>query len=68
MVMDEEASKIAEFLGVRTKGIRFILLNSVTDGLIDKGESIAIFLQMLEGGFWLAPYTALEFEKMLLRM
>ena len=34
----------------------------------DKGESLAIFQQMLEDGFWLAPDTAVEFEKMLFLM
>jgi len=45
-VMDEEASTIAKFPGVRTKGVLFILLKSVKDGLPDKGESSAIFKQM----------------------
>lgn len=49
--MDGEASIIAEFPGVRTKGVLFILLSSVKDGLLDKGESPAIFQQMLEDGF-----------------
>ncbi|NOR46827.1 MAG: hypothetical protein GQ533_02100 [Methanosarcinaceae archaeon] len=44
--MDEEASTIAEFPGVRTKGVLFILLKSVKDGLLDNGESLAIFQQM----------------------
>ena len=66
--MDEEASTIAEFPGVRTKGILFILLKSVKDGLLGKGESLAIFQQMLEDGFWLAPDTAVEFERMILLM
>lgn len=66
--MDGEASTIAEFPGVRTKGILFILLKSVKDGLLGKGESLAIFQQMLEDGFWLAPDTAVEFERMLLLM
>jgi len=68
LINDEEASTIAEFLGVRTKGVLFILLKSVKDGLLDKGESLAIFQQMLEDGFWLAPDTAVEFEKMLFLM
>ena len=38
------------------------------DGLPDKGESPAIFKQMLEDGFWLAPDAAVEFEKRLLLM
>ncbi len=66
--MDEEASTIAEFPGVRTKGVLFILLRSVKDGLLDKGESPAIFKQMPEDGFWLAPDTAVEFEKMFFLM
>ena len=68
MVMDGEASTIAEFFCVRTKGILFILLTSVKDGLLYKSESYAIIQQMQEYGFWLAPGTAVEFEKMLLRM
>jgi len=66
--MDEEASTFAEFPGVRTKGVQFILLKSVKDGLLGKGESLAIFQQMLEDGFWLAPDTAVEFERMILLM
>ena len=66
--MDGEASTIAEFPGVRTKGILFILLKSVKDGLLGKGESLAIFQQMLEDGFWLAPDTAVEFERILFLM
>ena len=66
--MDGKASTIAEFLCVRTKGILFILLKSVKDGWLDKGESHTIFQQMPEDDFWLAPGTAVEFKKMLLRM
>ena len=66
--MDREASTIEEFIGVRTKSIRFILLKSLKDGLRNKGESLAIFQQMPEDGFWLAPDLVVEFEKMLLMM
>ena len=51
MVMDGKASTIAEFLCVRTKGILFILLKSVKDGWLDKGESHTIFQQMPEDDF-----------------
>ena len=54
-----------EFLGVKTKGVLFILLKSVKVGRLKKNELLAIFQQMLEDGFWLAPTTAVEFEKML---
>ena len=33
--MDEGASTIVEFIGVGTKSIRFILLKSLKDGLLD---------------------------------
>ncbi len=66
--MDGEASTIEEFICVRTKSIRFILLKSLKDGLRNKGESLAIFQQMPEDGFWLAPDSVVEFEKMLLMM
>jgi hypothetical protein len=38
------------------------------NGLLDKGESLAIFQQMPEDGSWLAPDRAVELEKMLLLM
>ena len=68
LINDEEASTIAEFLGVKTKGVLFILLKSVKLGLLKKNESLAIFQQMLEDGFWLAPTTAVEFEKILFEL
>ena len=66
--MDEGDSTIAEFIGVGTKSIRFILLKSLKDGLLDKGESLVIIQQMPKYGFWQAPDTAVKFEKMLLWM
>ncbi|KAF5422670.1 MAG: putative nucleic acid-binding protein, contains PIN domain [Candidatus Methanocomedens sp.] len=68
LINDEEASTIAEFLCVKTKGVLFILLKSVKLGLLKKNESLAIFQQMLEDGFWLAPTTAVEFEKILFEL
>ena len=68
LINDEEASTIAEFLGVKTKGVLFVLLKSVKLGLLEKNESLAIFQQMLEDGFWLAPTTAVEFEKILFEL
>ena len=68
LINDEEASTIAEFLCVKTKGVLFILLKSVKLGLLKKNESLAIFQQMLEDGFWLAPTTAVEVEKILFEL
>ncbi|MDF1532554.1 MAG: hypothetical protein SCH39_02735 [Methanosarcinales archaeon] len=68
LINDEEASTIAEFPGVKTKGVLFVLLKSVKLGLLEKNESLAIFQQMLEDGFWLAPNTAVEFEKILFEL
>ncbi|KAF5411425.1 MAG: hypothetical protein C5S43_03410 [Candidatus Methanocomedens sp.] len=68
LINDEEASTIADFLGVKTKGVLFVLLKSVKLGLLEKNESLAIFQQMLEDGFWLAPTTAVEFEKILFEL
>ena len=62
--MDEGDSTIAEFIGVRNKSIHFILLKSFKDVLLDKGESLAIFQQMPEDGFWQAPDTSVDVEKM----
>ena len=68
LINDEEALTIAEFLGVKTKSVLFVLLKSVKLGLLEKNESLAIFQQMLEDGFWLAPTTAVEFEKILFEL
>lgn len=68
LINDEEASTVAELLGVKTKGVLFVLLRSVKLGLLKKNESLVIFEQMLEDGFWLAPTTAVEFEKILFEM
>ncbi len=62
--MDEGDSTIAEFISVRNKSIRFILIKSLKDVLLDKGESLAIFQQMPEDSFWQAPDTSVEVEKM----
>jgi hypothetical protein len=48
--------------------VKHWLWNSPIPALLNKGESLAIFQQMLEDGFWLAPDTVVEFEKMLLLM
>ena len=65
LINDEEAATIANILGVKTKGVLFILLKSVKLGLLDKNLTFTIFQQMLEDGFWLAPTTAVEFERIL---
>lgn len=68
LINDEEAATIANLLGVKTKGVLFILLKSVKLGLLNKNETLTIFQQMLEDGFWLAPTTAVEFEKILFEL
>lgn len=68
LINDEEASTIAEFLDVGTKGVLYILLKAVKPGLLGREESLAIFQQMLEDGVWIAPDTAVEFEKMLFQL
>ena len=68
LINDDEAATIANLLGVKTKGVLFILLKSVKLGLLNKNETLTIFQQMLEDGFWLAPTTAVEFEKILFEL
>jgi predicted nucleic acid-binding protein len=68
LINDEEASTIAEFLGVGTKGVLYILLKAVKPGLLGREESLAIFQQMLDDGFWIAPDTAAGFEKVLFQL
>lgn len=68
LINDEEAATIANLLGVKTKGVLFILLKSVKLGLLDKNLTLTIFQQMLEDGFWLAPTTAVEFERILFEL
>lgn len=65
LINDEEAATIADFLGVKTKGVLFILLKATKLGLLDKNKTLVTFQQMLEDGFWLAPTTAVEFERIL---
>ncbi|HJH29822.1 MAG TPA: DUF3368 domain-containing protein [Methanosarcinaceae archaeon] len=68
LINDEEAATIANVLGLKTKGVLFILLKSVKLGLLDKNETLTIFQQMLEDGFWLAPTIAVEFERILFKL
>ena len=68
LINDDEAATIANLLGVKTKGVLFILLKSVKLGLLNKNETLTIFQQMLEDGFWLAPTTAVEFERILFEL
>ena len=68
LINDEEAATIADILGVKTKGVLFILLKATKLGLLDKNKTLVTFQQMLEDGFWLAPTTAVEFERILSRL
>ena len=68
LINDDEAATIANLLGVKTKGVLFILLKSVKLGLLNKNETLTIFQQMLEDGFWLVPTTAVEFERILFEL
>lgn len=68
LINDEEAATIADILGIKTKGVLFILLKATKLGLIDKNKTLVTFQQMLEDGFWLAPTTAVEFERILSRL
>ncbi len=68
LINDDEAATIANCLGMKTKGVLFILLKSVKLGLLNKNETHTIFQQMLEDGFWLAPTIAVEFERILFEL
>jgi len=68
LINDEEAATIADLLGVKTKGVLFILLKAAKLGLLDKNKTLVTFQQMLVDGFWLAPTTAVEFERILSRL
>ncbi len=68
LINDDEASSIANVLNIRTKGVLFILLNATKLELIDRSETLEIFRQMLEDGFWIAPDVVLDFEMMLSRL
>ncbi|MEA1984323.1 MAG: hypothetical protein U9N13_01565 [Euryarchaeota archaeon] len=68
LINDDEASSVANILDIRTKDALFILLNATKLELLEKNESLEMFRQMLEDGFWLAPDIAVDFERMLFQL
>ncbi|MDI6917231.1 MAG: DUF3368 domain-containing protein [Thermoplasmatales archaeon] len=65
---DEEASIISNKIGVKTKGILYILLRAVKERIMKKDEALKIFEKMIENGFWINPETVLEFRGLMEKM
>jgi predicted nucleic acid-binding protein len=65
---DEEASIISNKIGIKTKGVLYILLRAVKERIMKKDEVLKIFEKMIEDGFWINPQTVLEFMELIEKM
>ena len=65
---DEEASIISNKIGIKTKGVLYILLRAVKERMMEKDEVLKIFEKMIEDGFWISPQTVLQFRGLIEKM
>jgi len=65
---DEDAYQISRILGLKPKGVLYILLRSVKERFISKTEAKNLLKQMLEEGFWLSPSLVHHFHEALDKM
>lgn len=65
---DEEASIVSNKIGIKTKGVLYILLRAVKERMMEKDEVLKIFEKMIEDGFWISPQTVLEFRELIEKM
>jgi predicted nucleic acid-binding protein len=62
---DEDAHRTGKSLGLESKGVLYVLLMSVRDGLLDKKQARVALGKMLGGGFWLSPRIIHSFHEAL---
>jgi len=62
---DEDAYQVSKVLGLKPKGILYVLLESVKEKIINKTRAKKLFKQMLEDGFWLSPSIVYNFYEAL---
>ena len=65
---DEEASIVSNKIGIKTKGVLYILLRAVKERMMEKDEVLKIFEKMIEDGFWINPQTVLQFRELMEKM
>lgn len=65
---DEEASIVSNKIGIKTKGVLYILLRAVKERTMEKDEVLKIFEKMIEDGFWINPQTVLQFRELMEKM
>jgi predicted nucleic acid-binding protein len=65
---DEDAYLTGKSLGLEPRGVLYVLLMSVRDGLLDRKQARAALGKMLEDGFWLSPRIIHGFHEALDRL
>lgn len=58
---DEDAALASKALGLKPRGILYILLKAVKDKNLTKDEAAEVFNKMLREGFWLSPLIVQRF-------
>lgn len=62
---DEDTHRIGKALGLDPKGVLYVLMRSVREGLIDKTLAKEKLGEVLENGFWLSPLIIQGFHEAL---
>jgi len=62
---DEDAYQVGRKLGLKPKGVLYILLKGIKERYINKEKARKTLRQMLEEGFWLSPTIVHNFHEML---
>lgn len=62
---DEDAHHVGMALGLEPKGVLYVLLRGVAEGLVDKKRAREYLGQMLDGGFWPSPAIIHDFHEAL---
>jgi len=62
---DKLASTVAKILGLKPRGILYILLKAVKNGVITSRDARLLLEKMVDYGFWISPSLLTEFYKTL---
>jgi len=60
---DEEAYHVGRILGLKPRGILYMLLKSVREGDLSKEKAKEVLSQILKEGFWLSPAIIHKFHE-----
>jgi len=65
---DELAYRVAKLFGLTPRGVLYLLLRGVREGLLGGEEAWKLLNKMVEDGFWISPTLIVRFREVLDKM